>query len=109
MKVLKIVAPLQFSLIPRFYPDDLDTLVLKLRREITGEELTPTFTFSVGQKLTITITEDLDYFKPNQKYEVELINDGEIIYLGKLQTFTETTDIQNYEHKEQTNKRFDFK
>jgi hypothetical protein len=109
MKALKLIQPLEINLIPRFYPLQTDTLVLKLRHEITGNELQPTFTFEVGQKLKITITENLDYFKANQKFEIEVTNNKEIIYLGKLQTFTSETDIQNYEYKQQTNKRFDFK
>lgn len=109
MKALKLLEPLTFSLVPREYPNTNDILILTLRHEITNEILNPAFTFEINKTLNITITELVTYFKPNQKFEIELTNDGKIIYLGKLQTFTENTDIQNYEYKEQTNKRFDFK
>jgi hypothetical protein len=109
MKALKLVAPLEIFLVPREVPNSNDTLKLTLRREIDNEIKEPAFTFQIGQKLKLTITENTDYFKPNEKYEIELLNDNEIIYLGKLQTFTNETDIQNYEYKDQTNGRFGFK
>jgi hypothetical protein len=109
MKALKLVAPLDIYLVPREVPNANDTLKLILRREIDNEIKEPNFTFQIGQKLKLTITENTDYFKPNEKYEIELLNDNKIIYLGKLQTFTNETDIQNYEYKDQTNGRFGFK
>lgn len=109
MKALKLVAPLEIFLVPREVPNANDTLKLVLRREIDNEIKEPNFTFQIGQKLKLTITENTDYFNPNEKYEIELLNDNEIIYLGKLQTFTNETDIQNYEYKDQTNGRFGFK
>ena len=104
MKVLKITTPLEFYLIPRVYPKSNDVLTLLLRREMTGEIKNPNFTFEVGQKLKITITENISYFKPNEKYDVELKNGSTTIYLGKLQTFTNDTEIQKYE-----NSKFKFK
>lgn len=109
MKALKLIAPLEMFFIPREYPKLSDTLVLSLRREITNEIKTPTFIFEVGQKLKITITENVDYFKPNEKFEIEIKNGNKTIYLGKLQTFTNETEIQNYEYSQQEIKRFGFK
>ena len=109
MKALILTSPLKFSLIPSTYPLEIDTLIVSLRREIDDVILTPSHTFTVGQKLEITITEDLQYFDSNQKYELTITNGGNTIYLGKLQTFKAGTDIQNYEYTEQENKRFDFK
>lgn len=106
MKVLFLNNPLIFSVIPRNYPSETDNISLTLRNEMTDEVLTPNITFEVGQKLEITITEQPDNFAENQKYEVSILNDETIIYLGKLIILKSGTDIQNYEYRQQTNPRY---
>ena len=56
MKALFLDTPLTFSLIPRFYPELSDNLSLTLRKEIDNTILTPNFTFTVDEKVNITIT-----------------------------------------------------
>lgn len=109
MKALELKTPLKIYLIPRIYPEISDVLVLNLRNEMTGEVLNPSFTFEIGQKLEITINEDVSYFKEFQKFDIELTNGGDIIYLGKLITLKEGVNTQEYEYRQQTNARFDYK
>lgn len=98
MKVLFLNTPLKFSVIPRVYPLSNDSLSLTLRKEINNIILTPEFTFSVGQKLEITLTEQPIEFAILDKYEIEIKNDNEVIYLGKLQILKEGTNTQDFEY-----------
>lgn len=107
MKVVFLNTPLKFSLIPRTYPLANDVLSLSLRKEIDNTILTPAFTFIVGQKLEITITNQPIDFKPLNKYEIEIKNGNEVIYLGRLQVLKEGTDTQNFEYGNQ-NGRFTY-
>jgi len=106
MKVLFLNESLIFSVIPRNYPLENDNISLTLRNEFTDEIITPEITFEVGQKLEITIVEQPEKFAENQKYQVTILNDEKIIYLGKLIILKSGTDIQNYEYKQQTNSRY---
>jgi len=108
MKVLFLNTPLVFSLIPRIYPIESDNLTLTLRKETGSTILTPEFTFTVGQKLQITITAQPAQFKILDKFEFELKRDDEILYLGKIQILKEGTNIQNFNYAEQ-NERFTYK
>lgn len=107
MKVLFLDTPLKFSLIPRKYPLSNDVLFLYLRKEINDVILTPDFTFVVGEKLEITITTQPEEFQILDKYEFELKNGDDTIYLGKIQILKEATSIQNFEY-EQQNGRFGY-
>ena len=109
MKVLYLDTTLSLSLIPRIYPEEGDTLILKLRNEISNLELTPEFTFSITDKLNLTITSQPDDFKTQNKYEIEILNGIVTIYLGKLLILEENTNVQNYEYGSQSNARFDYK
>ena len=108
MKVLFLNSPLKFSLVPRKYPLLTDTLTLTLRKEMTNEIYTPNFTFSVGQKLQVTITNQESYFKILDKFEIEIKNGEETIYLGRLQILKEGTNTQTFEYSSQ-NERFNYK
>ena len=101
MKVLFLNTPLVFSLIPRIYPLENDTLVLTLRKETGSTVITPAFTFTVGQKVEITITTQPAQFKILDKFEIELKRGNEIIYLGKLQILKDGTNTQNFNYSEQ--------
>ena len=108
MKVLFLNTLLKFSLIPRKYPLPNDILTLYLRKEIDNTILTPEITFTVGQKLEITIIEQPLDFEILNKYEFELKNGTEIIYLGKIQILKAGTNTQNFEYGSQ-NGRFQYK
>lgn len=107
MKALFLNTPLKFSLIPRKYPLANDVLSLSLRKEIDNTILTPAFTFIVGQKLEITITTQPASFAILDKYEIELKNGSEIIYLGRLVILKDGTNTQNFEYETQ-NGRFTY-
>lgn len=109
MKVLFLTEALEFSLIPRKYPIISDTLTLNLRNENTGEVITPAITFSVNDKLNITITTQPTDFKTQNKYEVTILKGSEIIYKGKLIVLESGTDIQNYNYGSQTTSKYSFK
>jgi len=109
MKVLFLTETLEFSAIPRKYPNISDTLTLDLRNENTGEVITPEITFTVTDKLNITITTQPADFKTQNKYEVSVWNEGEIIYKGKLIVLESGTDIQNYNYGSQTTSKYSFK
>jgi hypothetical protein len=107
MKVLFIDTDLNFSLIPRKYPTINDTLSVTLRNEDSDLKIVPNFSFSVNEKLNITLENNSD-FKVSNKYEVEIKNDGDIIYLGKLLFLEENTDVQNYTYGSQPNSKFQY-
>lgn len=109
MKALILDTPLKISLIPRIFPQISDTIVLKLRNEITNEVLIPSISFTIGNYLEITINELVTYFEEGKKYEIEVTNNNETIYLGKLLTLKIGVNTQNYEYKDLTKKRFDYK
>ena len=109
MKVLFLETALEFSLIPRKYPIISDTLTLDLRNENTGEVITPAITFTVTDKLNITLTTQPTDFKTQNKYEVTISNGSEIIYKGKLIVLESGTDVQNYNYGSQTTSKYSFK
>ncbi len=108
-KVLFLTETLVFSLIPREYPVATDTLVLILRNEQTKAVITPDITFTVTDKLNITITDQPADFKTQNKYEINVKNGQDLIYFGKMIILEAGTDVQNYEYATQSNKRFGFK
>lgn len=107
MKVLFLDNPLKISLIPRKYPLAGDVLTLTLRKEMDDTILTPAFTFTVGQKLELTITTQPVQFKVLDKFDFELKNGSEVIYLGKIQILKNGTNTQNFEYGSQ-NQRFQY-
>lgn len=109
MKVLFLTEALNFSAIPRVYPLVTDTLTLTLRNEQTDIIITPGVTFTVTDKINITITDQPADFKPQNKYEVTIKNGSELIYLGRMIILESGTDVQNYENATQSNERFQYK
>lgn len=108
MKVILLNNPYEIVLIPRVFPQITDNLSLNLRNEMTNEVLNPDFIFQITDKLTILIDESID-FKLQQKFEIELINNLEVIYRGKLLILEENTNIQAYQYGSQSNSKFQFK
>lgn len=109
MKVLFLTEALTFSLIPRDYPLLTDVLTLTLRNAQTGVIITPDITFTVTDKLNITLTAQPADFKTQNKYELTLKNGADLIYLGKAIVLEAGTDVQNYENSTQSNERFGYK
>ena len=107
MKVLFIDSNLNFSLIPRKYPLITDELSVKLRNENTNVEIISNFSFSLNDKLNITLENHSD-FRVSNKYEVEIKNNNEIIYLGKLLFLEQNTDVQNYTYGSQSDSKFKY-
>lgn len=109
MKVLFLGQSLVLKLIPRTFPTLIDTLLLNLVNENSGLVITPEITFVITDKLEVTIVNEPTDFKTQNKYSIELKNGSDIIYLGKLITLENGTNVQNYEYGSQTNARFKFK
>lgn len=107
MKVLFIDTDLNFSLIPRKYPLITDILSVTLRNEDTNLTIISNFSFSVNDKLHITLENHSD-FKTQNKYEVKIKNANEIIYIGKLLFLEENTDVQNYNYGSQSESKFKY-
>lgn len=109
MKVLFLDTDLNFKVIPRSYPLLTDSLELTLRNEQTDLTFTSDITFTIDNYLNISIVSQPIDFKAQNKYEVMIKNNSEIIFLGKLIVLKEGTDVQNYEYKTQNNEYFRFK
>lgn len=109
MKVLFLTEALIFSVIPRIYPDPGDGVTLSLRNEMTDTVIEPAITFTVTDKLNITLTAQPSDFKTQNKYEVTIKNGTDLIYLGKMIILESGTDVQNYENSTQTNEKFGYK
>lgn len=78
------------KLIPRYYPTDAITLSLFNEATQISENVDNTFTVTDGNLfLTFEYT-----FTENQKFQIKLNEDDEIVYRGKL--FSTTQDPQEY-------------
>ena len=109
MKVLFLDTDLIFSVVPRVYPIALDNLLVTLRNEQTNVSFNADVTFTTNNYLNVTILNQPIDFKVQNKYELTIKNDGNIIYLGKIIVLKEGADVQNYEYKTQNNEYFRFK
>lgn len=76
---------------------------------MTDAVFTPAITFTITDKLNITLTAQPADFKTQNKYEVTIKNGANLIYLGKMITLESGTDVQNYENSTQTNEKFGYK
>lgn len=109
MKVLFLSEVLIFSAIPINYPLETDNITLSLRNEQTDVIITPEITFTVTDKLNITITAQPADFKTQNKYEVNIKNGSDLIYLGRMIILESGTDVQNYKYSTQSNGKFGYK
>lgn len=107
MKALILNNSLELHLIPRIYPNNTVNLVLNMRNEMTDEVLTPEIIVYITDLLNITILNT--EFKVQDKFEISLFSDGNLIYLGKLIVLKEGTDVQNYEYNTQKNEIFGYR
>ncbi len=109
MKVLFLNDELVLKLVPRVFPSLNDEFSLVLRNENTGVVINPSYTFEITDKLEITLSTQPTDFALQNKYDIEIVNNDEIIYLGKLIVLESGTNIQNYEYGSQSTSRFKFK
>lgn len=109
MKVLFLTEALIFSAIPINYPLETDNITLSLRNEQTDVIIAPEITFTVTDKLNITITAQPADFKTQNKYEVNIKNGSDLIYLGRMIILESGTDVQNYKYSTQSNGKFRYK
>jgi len=109
MKVLFLDEELIFKVVPRKYPNVNDEFVLTFRNENTGVTFSPSYTFEITDKLEITLPTQPTDFALQNKYDIEIQLDNEIIYLGKAIVLESGTNIQNYEYGSQSTSRFKFK
>ena len=109
MKVLFLDEELIFKVVPRKYPNVNDEFVLTFRNENTGVTFSPSYTFEITDKLEITLPTQPTDFAIQNKYDIEIVNNDEIIYLGKAIVLESGTNIQNYEYGSQSTSRFKFK
>jgi hypothetical protein len=109
MKVLFLDEELIFKVVPRKYPSVNDEFLLTFRNESTGVTFTPSYTFDITDKLEITLPTQPNDFALQNKYDIEIKLDSEIIYLGKAIVLESGTNIQNYNYGSQSNSRFKFK
>lgn len=107
MKALILNNSLELHLIPRIYPNNTVNLVLNMRNEMTDEVLTPEIIVYITDLLNITILNT--EFKVQDKFQISLFSDGNLIYLGKLIVLKEGTDVQNYEYNTQKNEIFGYR
>lgn len=107
MKVLLLNTPFIFSVIPRKYPNFGDNLILGLRDETSEIINNPVITWNTDNQLNITIDPSV-VFITQTKYEVILINNGELIYQGKMIILDQNTDVQNYTYGSQTTSQFSY-
>ena len=109
MKVLFLDEELVLKLVPRVFPSLNDEFVLTFRNENTGVVINPSYTFEITDKLEITLPTQPTDFAIQNKYDIEIQLDNEIIYLGKAIVLESGTNIQNYEYGSQSTSRFKFK
>lgn len=100
MKVITQAVPV-FRFVPRFYPSEF--LELELIFE-NGFEID--FTWLIKRN-TIEITlESTELMTQRGNYSFTVIQDGGIVYKGKLVFLKDNTDVQNYTNQSQDNARW---
>lgn len=109
MKILFLNTPLIFKLIPRNYNFDISDVILKLRNETTDVEIIPIITCVKNEFLEITIETQPSDFKIQNTYQISVLENDNILYLGKLKILKQGTNTQNYQQQTQNDKYFKFK
>ncbi len=109
MKVLFFNTSLVFKLIPRNYNFDVSNVVLKLRNETTDSEIVPNITCVKNEFLEITIVTQPTDFEVQNTYQITVLENDNILYLGKLKILKQGTTTQNYQQQNQNDKYFKFK
>lgn len=100
MKVLTQAVPV-IELVPRFYPNINDDLILSLDDGV----IIPIDWDIVKNKLVITIGETSG-FKQGSTYSFTITKDSDIVYKGKIIFVADDTDVQNYTNQSQDTARW---
>lgn len=100
MKVITAALPL-FRLVPRFYPDIEDELLLVFENEMEID-----FEWSIDKNMLAVILLDTSLMQQRENYSFTLLLGNEILYKGKLIFLKNGTDVQNYTNQSQDNKRW---
>lgn len=89
-----------FTVIPRVLPNDGDTLVVKMRNEITNveEEIANSFSY-INNYFTLTLA-DSAFFQLHNKYELTILRNNSIIFRGKAIVISVNDSVQNYKKTE---------
>ena len=99
MKVIQVGENIDriITLIPRITPILGDVLTISLRNELNNDTYTPDFTWEfVNSYLTITLS-DLDtFYLAGNRFELNLFNGTEPIYVGKIFVLGFAESIQDY-------------
>lgn len=108
MKILKLTDPSKkVVLVPRVFPNEGDTLVVRLRNEIKNTYSDVEHSWSYENNYLTIALEDSDFFTVNTKYELEVIRNYNTIYKGKIY-FTDAESIQDFKLSTITNKKIKF-
>lgn len=96
------------KLVPRVLPVDGDTLVVKLRNELTNLEITPLNYFNYVDGWFNLYIKSSDITNET-RFEIEIFNNDELIYKGKcLSTMKNSEEIQNYTVVEKVNNKLKY-
>lgn len=91
-----------FTVIPRVLPNENDTLVVKMRNEITNAEQEIENSFSYQNNYFTLTLADSPFFQLNNKYELTILRDNSVIYKGKAIVISVNSSVQDYKHTEIT-------
>ncbi len=100
MKVVTEAVPV-IKLVPRFYPDSLDTIVMVLDNGEVRE-----MEWTTQKNLIIVTLESTEGLIQGTTYSFSLKRNSEIVYKGKFIFVANDTDIQNYTNQSQNTKRW---
>ena len=90
-----------FSAIPRIMPNLGETLIVKLRNELTNVEFEASHSWNyTNNYFTVNLLDT--FYLPNEKYELNIYRNGTIIYNNKLMTVSYGQSIQDYTSTEIT-------
>lgn len=101
MKILYLDNPFTFKFIPRIEILENDILIVDLKNEYTKvstENVDNTFILN-GNYIIITLNSLPLGAKHRDKFELSIIKDNEVVYLGKILVVNEGTDIENYKNE----------
>lgn len=106
MKVLKLNTPFLIEAVVRDLPQSGDVLTFTAIEEFTQISTDYMIDWSINKgRLSFTLPVN-SFDKAGVKFEISIINNGNIIYLGKMIVVNEDTDTQNFTPSKQTTQRF---
>lgn len=111
MKVIPFIGEKIIQVVPRFFPDVDSEVIIELRSEINDTIHYPIFDYTVSTNtINITFEDNSVIFKNNMKYVLTIIDDNEIVYIGKIVCLEDVDQefIQNFKTAEITNGKIKF-